>query len=532
MEIFNKYRVVVLTAGQGLRLGNKTKNFNKCLLKVGNKAVISYTIDSFPKEVEFVIALGYRGSLVKQYLEIVYPERKFIFVDVDKFKGPGSGPGYSLLSCQSYLQCPFYFVSCDAIVFYWQYLLRLRHGWSGYCEIDENRKDEYCTIKFDEDDEIIEYFNKTNNGTKWAFTGVAYIKEYKEFWNNLKKENISIENELQVAPAILKIRSAPAVEIEWVDTGNEEGLQLAKLCYNNGIQNLDKEDEEIYFLDDYVIKYFCNESIVNERLIRTKYLNNIVPQIIDSKKNFYKYEFINGKDLFGINNLDEIFLLFLNTVKSHFWNFYDKIELNEIQKIIFKDACKHFYYDKTISRLNKLYEKVNIIDQQNVINGKNIPLIKDIFELIDWEWLCSGFPSRFHGDLALGNIIHTDKKEFKFIDWRQDFSGLIEYGDIYYDFAKLYASLLWSRNSIKDDKFFIKEKNNKIDVNIEISESFINCLKIFDNWLIENNFSLRKTKILSHIVLLNMSPLHENPLDRHLFYYAKWLLYKELERGV
>src|SRR5574342_931429 len=101
------YRVYIPTAGKGTRLGDKTKYLNKSLLKVGNKAVISHIVDQFPIETEFVISLGHKGDLVKQYLQLSYPDRKFIFVSVDKFEGPGSGPGYSLLQCKKYLQLPF-----------------------------------------------------------------------------------------------------------------------------------------------------------------------------------------------------------------------------------------------------------------------------------------------------------------------------------------------------------------------------------------------------------------------------------------
>ena len=51
--------VLVLSAGLGSRLGNLTKNVNKAMLPINNKAIISYIIDKFPKEYEFIVALGY-----------------------------------------------------------------------------------------------------------------------------------------------------------------------------------------------------------------------------------------------------------------------------------------------------------------------------------------------------------------------------------------------------------------------------------------------------------------------------------------
>src|SRR3990167_2395066 len=114
------YRVFIPTAGKGSRLGSRMTYFNKALIKIGDKAVISHTIDAFPVETQFVIALGYKGDIVKQYLELTYPERKFIFVWSGKYMGEiGSGPGRAILDCAQYLQCPFYYVSWGGI-FYWK----------------------------------------------------------------------------------------------------------------------------------------------------------------------------------------------------------------------------------------------------------------------------------------------------------------------------------------------------------------------------------------------------------------------------
>ena len=44
-------------------------------------------------------------------------------------------------------------------------------------------------------------------------------------------------------------------------------------------------------------------------------------------------------------------------------------------------------------------------------------------------------PVNFHGDLHFENII-ANKNKFTLLDWREDFSGLKNYGDLYYDLAK------------------------------------------------------------------------------------------------
>ena len=108
--------VLILAAGIGSRLGNLTKNINKAMLPINNKAIISHIINKFPKEYEFVVCLGYKGDELKQYCQLAHSEHNFTFVNIDKYEGEGSGPGYSSLQCKQHLQRPFYFAVADCIV--------------------------------------------------------------------------------------------------------------------------------------------------------------------------------------------------------------------------------------------------------------------------------------------------------------------------------------------------------------------------------------------------------------------------------
>ena len=110
------YRVVIPTAGIGSRLEKLTNYINKSLVSISNRPILSHIIDQFPKKCEFVIALGHKGKLVREFLELAYPDRVFYFVNIDPYEGNGSGLGYSLLSCKKYLQEPFIFTSCDTLV--------------------------------------------------------------------------------------------------------------------------------------------------------------------------------------------------------------------------------------------------------------------------------------------------------------------------------------------------------------------------------------------------------------------------------
>ena len=84
------YKIFIPSAGLGTRLGDLSKNLNKALVSIDNKPVISRVIEKFPKNVEIVMALGYKGQLIKNYLEMAHPDRVFNFVNVDNYSGPAS----------------------------------------------------------------------------------------------------------------------------------------------------------------------------------------------------------------------------------------------------------------------------------------------------------------------------------------------------------------------------------------------------------------------------------------------------------
>ena len=69
------YKLFLPTAGIGSRVSGQSNNLNKGLIGIDNKPVLSHIIEKFHPQVEIVVALGYGGDYVKQYLEIVYPER-------------------------------------------------------------------------------------------------------------------------------------------------------------------------------------------------------------------------------------------------------------------------------------------------------------------------------------------------------------------------------------------------------------------------------------------------------------------------
>ena len=72
---------------------------------------------------------------------------------------------------------------------------------------------------------------------------------------------------------------------------------------------------------------------------------------------------------------------------------------------------------------------------------------------------------RFHGDLHFENILisTSDDKPFTLLDWRQDYGGILEYGDIYYDFAKLNHGFIICHELINNNLFKVNHEPGSIN---------------------------------------------------------------------
>jgi NDP-sugar pyrophosphorylase family protein/mannose-6-phosphate isomerase-like protein (cupin superfamily) len=521
---------VILASGKGLRLGDYTKNINKALLPINGKAIISHIIEKIPKYIDIIITIGYKGELIKEYCDAAHSERNIIFVNVDDYDKIGNGPGASLLKCKDMLQKPFYFITADCIIDD-KTLPNIDSDWIGVSYTES--PDIYSTAKIDDNWNVIDFKNKSKNGFEYAYIGLSAIYNYDIFWKSLEN-NI---NDGEVINVYMdKNYKVKAKNISWADTGTIENYKITKSYLETQYCELPKNDEYFYNVNNNIIKIFIDEKICQNRIERCEYLKDYIPEITYKGKNTYAYAFVEGDTLYAIDNFHtyDRFLKFL----KDFW---------KIENVDISNDAKLFYHDKTYSRLNKILEKYPNLDKfEYIIDGIQYKSLEYYLSKIDWKMLENCLPSKtFHGDLQFDNIIYnrwliTDTyDDFKLIDWRQSFGNSTEYGDIYYDLAKLYGGLLISYYDIKRNNFSFYDvefdtlfdhsaKYTFIPRNVKLqyvpSKNLINFKNHYEEWIIENGYDLNKIKILTFIIYLNMMPLHEKPFDLFLFYFAKKLI--------
>ena len=514
-----KYKVLITTSGLGSRLGDLTDYTNKSLVRVGNKPTLSYIIESYPSDTDFVITLGHYADYVKQFIEISYPNLNFEFAYVDNYSGPGSSLAYSILQAENFLQCPFIFHPCDTILKNNEILHHTFNNVRNFCVgAKKDNTSQYTTLITDKK-KVIEIKNKGEINYDFAYTGISGIKNYKIFWKKLKNIYNSDKLNSSLFEGTVINEMLKTVEFElfetksWFDTGNTRELEKTRKHFSTFAEVLEKKEESIYFFDDFIIKFFADENINKNRVNRTKFLNNLTPKIIDQKNNFYKYEKIDG-NLFAKTVNTETFKHFLNWSKKNLW-------LKE-KHSSFKNLCYVFYVEKTLKRIDKYLK--NEQEQDQLINGVAIPKIHTLLNSIDRKYLCEGIPTRFHGDFILDNILETSNG-FCLLDWRQDFAGELIVGDMYYDLAKLNHNLTIN-HEIVNKKLY----NHSVDnCYILCNTTLIECKKVLKNFVIENGYDYKKVEILTSLIWINMAPLHQYPFNKFLFNFGKYNLHKALQ---
>ena len=91
--------LVILAAGRGKRLGEKTKNSPKCLIDINGKSLINYNIKFIEKFNKVIIVTGYKDHLIKKNFK---NNKSIIFIKNKKYLK--TNMVYSLFCAYKYLK--------------------------------------------------------------------------------------------------------------------------------------------------------------------------------------------------------------------------------------------------------------------------------------------------------------------------------------------------------------------------------------------------------------------------------------------
>jgi capsule biosynthesis phosphatase len=214
-------------------------------------------------------------------------------------------------------------------------------------------------------------------------------------------------------------------------------------CHQNleretGFYNLSFKERSFNSLthnDNTIVKSSTNSKIKGEIYWYQnipKTINHLFPTFIESSENCYSIEKIKGIPLSHLyaNNCFEF--SYLTKLLISINQIHTSLEsLPEVNKSI----CTSLYYPKLIERLNNF-------DYSGFSKSAEIQhkLITKYCEYTDKKLYKPGV---IHGDPVFSNILIDELSQLKFIDMRgtsQEINTI--FGDIFYDYAKIYQSLL------------------------------------------------------------------------------------------
>jgi len=460
------YNVIIPCSGPGSRSSSYSK-FHKTLIRVGKKAVINHIIDSYPDAQTFYIMLGHNSNYVREYLEHCgYTNIQYINIEhweESQFASLRQLPDYIF-------DTPFYLNSCD--------------NWSTLVPKVTKNTAFFCKP------ENMEYYDTVNGE---AFAGIGYVHDT-HAWRQALMSSNETRNDYLIYSALDLEHQQLA---DWYDVGNTESLQVTLDQFANEFDLLDKNHQEIYYVDDRVIKLF-NKPVSGLIDSLTKNLSFPHPNNIKFTDRGLSYTFEPGRTNPSGTDFDCVFENLCNL-----WKF---CVLNNS-----KHNARNIWQEKTVERFDRMIKNYPEFAKPIIVNGRNIDPIRTL-ESVDWNTVNTGLYGPCHGDLNLDNIIVQDSSVF-YIDHRE---GLVT--DIFYDVCKFYHSLHLNNTVLKSFKFKVDKNNYQFDI-VHLADDIQKQQQFKTSW-IYNQYQ-KKIELGVGCIWLSMAPLNvSDNLNRFLFLYA------------
>jgi len=504
--------IIIPTAGLGSRMGNYTKDLNKAMLPYRDKPIISHIIDQFPHDSKFIIPVGYLAEQVMDFCKLAYGDRDITFVKIDDYVSERSGTAYTLKKCRDLISGPFWYVPCDT--FFDQDVVNQVRDSDCYFvkNVPASETALYTMFELGLDLKIRDITFKRSQPDTWtAFTGLMYIKHWQTFFDELEQLK---SNEF----IFLIKQGSDTAELEtWMDFGCPDVYKTALVKSQKF--DFTKKDEVTYICNNRVIKWWLDDRVAEKKYRKTRQNIDVCPPNCEYSGNFMAYDFFDGETLYNFNN-PVAFGELLNWLDNKVWHPVDAD---------IKAASVDFYKTKTLLRINKFLEKYPNLEPVNYVDGVRVKDYQYYLDRIDWDYLTDTvLPGFIHGDLQFDNVVINSAGEFKIIDWRHEFANIVEYGDIYYDLAKMSGGFIINYANIKNHNFNIEQDGSVVTLSVPNVDHITVYQAKLKQFILNKGWDYKKVQSLVPIIFWNMSPLHTAPFDRFLWYLGI-KLFAELE---
>ncbi len=510
--------VVVLAAGRGTRARIYGPWLHKALLPLGSRSVLSRLLAHFRADARFVFAIGHLGDQVQAYVELAHPDLNATFVRVESYTGPGTGPATSLLACRDHLDRPFTVTACDAV--YDAPLPGPGENWIGVAAIDD--PENWCTVQVD-GTQVTGLAYRDPQGTGLAYTGTAHVHDVEPFLIGL--ESTVQSGEVVLDPGFLKLRrhGLVAKEVAWRDAGNEETYSAVRATFDDETTVAGKTSDLTYLLDDRVLKLMSDSGTAENLYERGRSLAGLTPTVTGCAGGVLATTRIHDAvdlDAFEPTAIQRC----LEWVEAGLW----EREVHDHAPDAVDSAVRSMYVDKTSARVADLLGRLPGLDDYSVVNGIDCPPIAELIESVasDGADVLSGAViAPVHGDLHSENVLIDSEGGLWLIDWRSDFGGLTDVGDVTYDLAKMVHTLEFSTPVMIKHLFTIEDvASGEVRITHEGINELAASREAFWAFVASRGYDDHRVAVVDALVFLSMSPLYDEAIGRYLFVLGKVLL--------
>lgn len=444
-------RVIIQAGGKGTRLEGLTRNRPKCLVPVNNKPMIFWAFEAF-KKADITVICDYKKYALEKYLKAFGNDYSVNVVSA-KAKGTASGIKEAIADATDH----------EPIVVLW------------------------CDLLFEKNFKIPSFLDAellTSNyiglsgsfPCRWSFIHGECVHEASTTYGIAGFFVFKNKSELQNLPesgALVPWLKDSQVKFEpfYLEDVTEVGTVAAFEHYNQ--PSICRPFNEVTINSTTVIKRGIDEQgqrIAQDEIAWYKHVQSFnfsyIPKIFSYEP--LVMERIKGKNIF------EYDCLTISEKKKVIDSIVDGLnELHNLESPIpaSNEDLEENYIDKTFSRLSRIEDLVPFAKDEFIrINGryyKNIFFDKDALRRI----LEPKYPQKFHlihGDPTFSNMLY-DRLNSKvyFIDPRGYFGKTKLFGDVDYDWAKVYYSLVGDYDQFNRKKFALDIQDNGVELAIK-----------------------------------------------------------------
>ena len=474
-------RIIIQAGGKGTRLEGLTRNKPKCLVPVNNLPIIFYAFQKFLSRTEFFIIADYKTDVLEKYLAVFGSEYNYKIIKAPK-EGTASGIKEALQ----------FFDDNEQVIISWCDLILSD-------DLKVPKKNNHIGISKDFE-------------CRWSFKNGKFIKEpSKEHGvaGFFVFENKSCLRDIPEEGALVNWLSGQNIDFKELPLNGSK--EVGTLISYDEIQDNTprcRPFNSMEFDGDIVVKRGVDEQgrrIANDEIAWYKHVKKLgyefIPEILEYEPLTMKR--VQGKNIWEYDCLTktqkkEILKKIIDSLK-------DLHSLEPLMPASLEDARDNFI-TKTFERLNKVKNLIPFADREFIkINGqdyKNIFFNKEKLTQV----LENMMPSEFrliHGDPTFSNLMFdTFNMKTILIDPRGYFGKTKLYGDVDYDWAKLYYSIAGDYDQFNRKKFTLDIKEAEVELAIKPSNWADMEEFFFDNL---PDISRDKIKALHAVIWLSLT---------------------------